>query len=256
MSPERIQPEARPSPAGGDPCPGQNESAPGASASAGPVPPGAGSGPDPALVSSFEKAPLPSFIPPGWSEWDTGGGCTALRTNVDAQENFYLLVTSIDGPQSPREASERSIVAVYDGLRKASLGARAGSAEWCLRTGGALAEHLAQRLEDLGDASEEMLSDEAWRYVDRCGWKPEIEVLTRERVGQDAALARDLEATGEKGFQIARRLIDAIVGHHATSHDPQTQALYDLAMRNLDEVSRVQQRFRAASRGPAAPEQL
>lgn len=41
---------------------------------------------------------------PGFAEWNTGGGCTALRRDVD--EDRYLIVTGNDGCEVPEEGED------------------------------------------------------------------------------------------------------------------------------------------------------
>lgn len=51
-----------------------------------------------------------AFPPAGWEEYQTGGGCTALRKEVPGAE---LMVTVADDPAAPAGADEPSVLGVY-----------------------------------------------------------------------------------------------------------------------------------------------
>jgi hypothetical protein len=50
-----------------------------------------------------------------WTEWQTGGGCTALHRPRDLRTDSHCLITKTDSPETPDTAQEPCILSFFDG---------------------------------------------------------------------------------------------------------------------------------------------
>lgn len=65
-----------------------------------------------AAIAALKAKRTPALPPDGWTDWSTGGGCTAWMREV-TKAGHYALITVTDDAQSPERLNQAVVIGFY-----------------------------------------------------------------------------------------------------------------------------------------------